>query len=373
MYQVKRPDGSVVEMDEATIRERLRDGGVLPWDMVSADGELYMQARGYNELRDETAEAAVALTDFCWRHEDRVATMRCRQCGRGYCADCAPRKATGPTDRLACPACSGAVEPYVARAHEKPFWKDPVTTLLYPLREMSWVTTAGVAFLLWGGRMIPPFTLVLYFLGMAYVVHAIASSAEGKTRMGHGPDADDAFAMIGRGFVAAMVAANIVLPILAFDLFVAGGVLWDAITGDPAILARADVRKVLRQLVVVNALYGIAAFVYYPMALGIAAIWQNKWIAFRPTRVVEHIRLIPRDYAIVVAAAALLWMARTALGGLLRVVLMGIFSMGGLTGLATALVLNGIAQELLSAYVLLLNAHILGRTLYINESRLGWD
>ena len=357
MFHLRTPDGKVLEVDENELRRMVEDGRVRAWDGVSLDGEIFIQARGHVDLAGLFPEPAAALTDYCHHHPERVAEVRCRQCGRGYCGECRPREEIGHTTAVKCPACSAPVAPFESRALAKEWWEDPLTLLRYPLAEKSWVTTLGVAFLLWGGMMIPPFTLVLYFLGMAYVVHSIAGAAAGKTTMGYGPDIDDMWAMIGRGFIAWLVLLEVTIPFVVFNLLV----FWNAWQGG-----------MFWRLFLLNVPFLLVAWCYYPMALAIAAIWQDKWIAFRPRTVIEHIAAIPGPYAILLLGWIVLLVLERFVGTLIGLITAPFVAIG-VGGVMVAFLLRFVLVEMTRAYFLLVGGFMLGRMVFKNESRLGWE
>jgi hypothetical protein len=92
------------------------------------------------------------------------------------------------------------------------------------------------------------------------------------------------------------------------------------------------------------------------MALGMSAVWDNKWLALRPGAVVSHILKIKEDYAILIAAIAVISATQFVLEMVARNVPF----------------LGGILAHMSTAYLAVIEAHILGWTLYMNSRKLGW-
>ena len=357
LYFLKTPDGKTVELSESDLRRRIDSGKVRAWDHLSSDGEVFIQIRGRHEFAEEFADAAVDLTDYCTTHSKVVAAVRCLQCGRGYCTGCRPDEDVEHTNAKKCPACTGLLTEFESRSLAPHFWQQPFVTLRYPLAERSWIITLGVAFLLWGGRLIPPFTLTLYFLGMAYVVHAVASSARGRTTMGYGPDVEDIWAMVARGFVACLVLVALALPFIVLNFYaiyslIQGGKWW--------------------LVILLNFPLAVFAWAYYPMALAISSIWQHKWIAFQPHVVIQHVLMIPLEYGAVLAGCLVLLMFERMIGTFLSIALLP-FGLLGLTGVVLGFFVHLILGEFVDVYFILVGAHMIGRTMYKCESKLGWE
>lgn len=343
MYYLKTPGGAVVEMEEIELRQRIASGEVRAWDHVSTDGELFIQIRGLVDFREAFEDVAVEVSDACYRHEERPADMRCGQCARGYCTSCLPASAVAASDALACPACGHPLQRFHSKAREKKPWMEPGRTLLYPLRDLSFVTTIVVGLMMWAGMLVPPISFIFYLMALAWVAHVVATSADGKRTMGFGPDLDDMWHLVGRGFMVFLVTLAVAIPIVAWNLIVLRQV-W--VSGAAAL-----------PLLCLNLPLWLVAFVYYPMALGMAAVWNNKWVPFQPHHVVSHILLIKEDYAILLVLWAVLLAVSSVVGWALSVLP----------------VLGGMLASIVSAYFLLVKAHMLGYVLYLNSSRLDWD
>jgi len=226
---------------------------------------------------------------------------------------------------------------------EKPFWKQLDRVFLYPVEGMSWVTTLGVGILFWFGKAFIPFSYVFYLLGFAYVVHVISTSSSGKKAMDSGPDYELGD-LISRGLIGVVVTLAIWIPIVLINFFFLSNLLK---LGPPGFF----------MIILANIPLVIAGILYYPMALGMVAVWDNKWIAFRPDFVVEHILKIKLDYTAVLVAMIITWVI-SALAN---------FVLGFIP------ILGGMVAGIITSYFTIAWAYCLGWTLYLNESKLGWD
>ncbi len=340
MYRLKTPDGTILDLDQIALLSRLRSGDARPWDLVAEGDGPFIQIRGHNEFREEAGDVVVSLDTVCHRHKDRKTRARCSVCRRSYCGDCLP--GPGANDALICPACDGLIEEVFTKEDKLPFYLDLGTTFLFPLRHFGIATVAGVAFLTILGLSFPPFSLVIYFFALAYIVHAIAIAAEGKEELGYGPDIDDIWHMMSRGLNAFVVTVAVALPFLLLNGFALVRLLRGGRIG---------------LLILANLPLALVAFVYYPMALGMTAVWNNKRLPFRPDLVYEHILIIKKDYAILLLAIFLLTIVEVVLGTPLRLLLLP----------------GHLAQSVLASYFAFVRAYMIGRTLYLRSEDLGWD
>ena len=203
------------------------------------------------------------------------------------------------------------------------------------------MTTLGIAFLLWIGsrglRGIP-----IYLIGLAYVVHVIQRSAKGDKTLGFGPDSSDIWHLAGSGLAALIVSAVVVLPILLFNVFV---------------IYKAFQEPTFLLLALFNLPLVLIATIYYPMALGMTAVWHNRWLSLNPRVVIGAIMEIPGDYAILIVA----FVAMTAFEWTLATIM------------GTIPFLGDIFSSCVAAYLGIIQAHIIGWTLYMNARNLGWE
>jgi predicted Zn finger-like uncharacterized protein len=133
--------------------------------------------------------------------------------------------------------------------------------------------------------------------------------------------------------------------------------------GDPA-AGGAPLEGQLGKLLRAGALFLIGnlilvplVFLYYPMCLMIAAIWNTVAPALNPALIARCIGRIKRDYAI-----ALVFLAVLAVGGF---VVQLVFSIIPLLGALVA--------SLVGSYLTFIQMHILGWTAWQGWDRLNWD
>jgi arginine exporter protein ArgO len=184
--------------------------------------------------------------------------------------------------------------------------------------------------------------LLVYLVGLSYLVHVVGRSAKGEKKMSSGPDSIDPIDLAATGLVALCAMLVVFFPVILLNGYLVFRTFSEQRT--PGALWFLNVPLVL------------VALVYYPMALGMSAVWHNKWLALRPDVVVSHILKIRRDYAILVLAIAVIGGVQFALEMIARSVPF----------------LGGILAHMSTAYLAVIEAHILGWTLYMNSRELGW-
>lgn len=340
LFVVKTPAGGTEELTQQQILQRIRMKRVLPWDLISEGGDSFSPILRHAELGRHFSSAVAEMDRHCWKHRTRVSQLVCGQCGRGFCQDCQPAPERSGLSIRTCPACDAVLQPGDPRWGEKPFWKRLDEVLVFPLKDASWVTTAGLGVLSWLGSWSWR-GRVLLLIALAYLFHVVSRSAKGDKKMGM-PDSTDITDLAGTGAMALLVTALVFLPIILFNVFV--------------VFRSVGEEQGMGQLFFLNVPLGLATFAYYPMALGMSAVWHNKWLALRPDVVVSHILKIKKDYLILLG------------------VLLGITAVQWvLEMLARAVpILGSLVASFLSAYASVIEAHILGWTLYMKAEELGW-
>lgn len=336
-FTVKTPAGVSEPVTEQQLAQQIRTRRILPWDLVSTGDGEFRPAVERENLAHFFRSLEPADGRHCWKHRTQVSYWICSQCGRGYCETCHPAPEMRGLTLRTCPACEAVLKAADPRWREKPFWERLDEVLVFPLRDMAWVTTAGIGFLMWTGSMIWR-GQVLYLIALAYLAHVVVRSAKGDKKMGFGPEPDIA-QLAWTGGMALLVTAIVFLPLIIFSVFVVSR------GGRPG------------PLFVLNVLLGLLTFVYYPMALGMSVVWHNTWLAFRPDVVVSYILRIKKDYLILLGVffvgGAIEWVLEVMAG---RVLLVG-----------------GLFASPISAYVFVVEAHALGWTFYIKADELGWS
>jgi len=333
-------------MSLSEIERGLRARRILVWDQIAEEGQEFGSIEDHPRFTGRFEAAQAFSANHCANHGHLPSAFVCSQCGRGYCDPCAPSAGEGLRART-CPACGRVMREGDPRWHEQPFWNRLGEVLAFPVRKMSWATTLGIGGLMWLGTLplIFPFNIfskVFLLMGFAYVVHALAMSGQGEKELTM-PDIADVGYLVGRGFLVVIVIIAVSLPIILLDIFVLVALLKGSVAG-------------VVLLFLIRVPLGLVLFVYYPMALGVVVVWHNWQLAFRPDIVVIHMLKIKRDYLAMLAAFVVLGIAEivvTAVGSLVPI-------------------LGWMVTCALGAYVALVEAHILGWTLYMKEHELGW-
>ena len=338
IFTVKTPAGVAEDLTEEQVLQRLQTGRILPWDRISERGGAFAPIMEHAELGPHFESHEPTSDRSCWRHR-RVARLTCSRCGRGYCEQCQP-EGQGKSLR-ACPACEGVLHTADPRWGERPFWERRNEVLLYPVKDRSWVNSAGVGLLLWLGSW-GFLGRIFALIAFAYLVQVVSRSARGEKKLGLGPDLSDPLDFATSGGMALLVTAIVFLPLILFNVFVVYGSL--------------NQGQSTGALGLLNIPLGFATFVYYPMALGMSAVWRNKWLALQPQVVLGHILSIKEDYTFLLAAWFFLFAVQWVVGSVLG----WIPILGGLLG------------SLIWAYAGVIQAHTLGWTLYMNAPELGW-
>jgi hypothetical protein len=348
---LKTPAGEIEKITERHLQRELGTQRILPWDLISENGRDFTPIVEHPRFDGWFADLDVQIQHHCWRHAKRLAELVCHQCGRGYCGACKPAPASTLASLRTCPACDDVLKPADLRWNEKPFWKRLNEVVVYPLRDGAWITTAGIGFFLWlgsqGGNAFRIYlfaiALLVYLVGLSYLVHVVWRSAKGEKKMSSGPESIDPMDLAATGLVAFCVMLIVFSPIILLNGYL--------------VYRTFSEQKTPGALWFLNVPLVLVALVYYPMALGMSAVWDNKWLALRPSVVVGHILKIKRDYAILVVAIAVIGAAQFALEMLARNVPF----------------LGGILAHMSTAYLAVIEAHILGWTLYMNSRELGWS
>lgn len=351
VFFLKTPGGDIAEVTPSRIQRELRSRRVLPWDLVSENGKDFAPIVEHPRFEGSFADLEAKIQHHCWRHAKRIAELVCPQCGRGYCGACKPAPVSAQASLRVCPACDDVLKPADPRWSEKPFWRRLGEVVVYPVRDGAWLTTAGIGFFLWlgsqGGNVFRLYligiALLVYLIGLSYLVHVVGRSAKGEKKMSTGPDSIDPIDMAATGLIAFCVMVVVFSPIILLNGYLIYRTLSEHRT--PGALWLLNVPLIL------------VVLAYYPMALGMSAVWHNKWLALRPGVVVSHILRIKKDYAILVLAIAVMAAVQFVLEMLARSIPF----------------LGGLLAHMSTAYLAVIEAHILGWTLYMNSRELGWS
>jgi hypothetical protein len=343
----RTPHGKSEAVDEEALTRKIRSNDVRAWDLVSVDGgESYSHAyeiEGLERYFGSGEHALDAVLDAkCWDHRNKFAAFVCERCGRSYCESCSPRPERLGLEIRMCPVCEGLVKPADPRWRERPFWDRLDEVVKFPISDFAWATTIGIGGLLWIGSM-GLRGIIVYLVGLAYLLHVISRSAKGDKKMGL-PEITDPLELAGMGLAAVVVTVVVAAPLVLFNVFVVYRIFGEG----------ANLGTLL--LLLLNLPLGALAFAYYPMALGMSAVWHNKWLALRPGVVLSHILRIKQDYAVLLGFCFVI----TGMQWTLEATVGSVPFFGSLFA------------SVVSAYLAIIEGHIIGWTLYLNADELGW-
>lgn len=177
-FQVRMPTGRVERLSSEAIEHGVQSGRILPWDLVSGDGQEFGPVSEHPELRDffVPSDFVTRIASRCANHPDAGPAGTCRKCGRGYCASCIA-SLIQIQPRL-CPACNGAVQDPDPRLKERPPWEDPKWLARLPIEGNAWKVTLGAGLVLWIASL-SPFTWPLSLLALGVFIDVAARASRG--------------------------------------------------------------------------------------------------------------------------------------------------------------------------------------------------
>jgi hypothetical protein len=341
-YWLVTSAGETVQVDGAAIQKMIRTRKATPADQAAVEEGVFVPLGSLPEFAPLFAGFTLPVGRECVNHPGRPALHACPQCHRRFCADCAAASHAGGKTLSVCPACRGLLQATDRRLFEKHWWQEPETALLYPFQGMAWATSLGIGFLMWFGQLLIPFSLPIYFIGLAFILHIIGSVSRGARSMDTGPDISDITNLVGRGAAAFLITVLIAIPFVVLNLWA---------------VARLMMGGGSLGMFLWNLPLAALAFAYYPMALGVVAVWDNAWLCFRPDLVIGAISKIPREYLILVFGLFIITVMDIAVTLACRFIPL----------------FGGLVAGLVSGYFVVARAYMLGRVLYMNEEPLGWS
>ncbi len=408
-YRFLAEDGQEELLSRFEVRDRIRAGKIFPDTRLSpgdADGwrpagEL-PELKRYFELQSAARPAARPAAKasggdrapVCKNHPARPAEYSCPFCMACWCAECVDPEVVAGQTIVRCRADRDVCRPVVVRTPPEPLASRAVAALRYPFVRGAAIYLAIYVVLRAVGSLwlfFPPMTMPLLFatfLAYTYLLEIIRVSAQGETSLPHWPEGTDAMEWLRRGIKVFFVSLICLLPIAVFNgwmrLQIAADALRQVMGSDllrhsatPQQLlentaAAFQVRTILPglvRLVLGDTILGLAALLYFPMALGFAAVWDTALPALNPVLLLRGIRRIGADYR------AYVTITLPALFGLivLKTVVVVLGVVAALHRSVAILFLGSLATAIVEAALTFWSLHLLGWMIYRHREDLGWD
>lgn len=277
----------------------------------------------------------------CTNHPSIDADFACGRCAAYWCPSCVRVREVQNTRFHVCPKCGEAVDDVDKPRNITPFWMDLGRILVFPFHPKGWLNF--VIFVVWSimaevaGVFSGLSSLILWLPLLGYLLHLIRESARGADHPVDFPDFGDFFSgMVVPGIQYFLVTLVAFLPAVGWVILT-----W----GKPP------------QIMGIGLLAGVVlGFMYYPMVLGILAVWNGLTPAINPVLVARLIGQIKTEYAIFLLVWYGAWIPAFVVIGI-----SGAFPFGFVVGSAVM------------SYVYFVTFHTLGRMLYQCEDKLGWE
>ncbi len=329
---IKMPSGTVERLSSLAIEQGIQLRRVLPWDLVSDDGRDFGPTSDRPELRRLflPGDFVPHVQTRCANHPDAMPAATCRRCGRSYCSSCVG--ALLSIHPRLCPACSGPCAEPDARLRETPPWQMPKEVARFPIDDNAWIVTVLLGVLVFAaGSSFYLFPLNL--LALPLLLDAVRRSSKGtKTwTIVSRPSETDVSALLRETLPVALLSVVLAVPFLLIPLALGPGL------------------GVLVQFPMIMFL-----FFYYPMAVALLLVGDNKDRAFGPRTVLAAIWALRDEYFVYLA--------------MFIAVAVGVVAI--LTVLSFIPLLDRILQSVALAYGWVLQAHLLGFFIYMNRERI---
>ncbi len=329
---LKNTTGTTTQLERNEIRQGILAGQILAYDLAS-DGNGHFEALQKHPFYGELFHrVSTRIKRHCWNHPDNVSEKICVRCLRCYCTECIPPPVKDGATHRKCWACDGLLEETDPGWREKPYWKRLFKVLRFPLGNLGAMITGGLAVSLWLASL-GPATLPFYIPAIAILVYVMAISAKGQESLSTKPAHLDVRELAERSLVGVLVTAAMAAPFFLVNTYLPLGMA-----------------------AIVSFFLGLFVFGCHAMALGIAVLSDNTAAAFKPKFVIQRIYNMFDDYL-------------TLLLGLLAVNLFFLFQYWALGFIPYA---GQPLSKAFMAYGLIVQAHIVGWTFYLNVHRLGW-
>ena len=328
----KMPTGTVERLSSDSIEQGIKMRRVLPWDLVSTDGRDFEPASERPDLRRLflPGDFVPHVQTRCANHPDAMPAATCRRCGRSYCSACAG--ALLAIQPRLCPACNGPCAEPDARLKETPPWQRPKEVARFPIDDNAWIVTLLFGVLIWAADSsfyLDPLNL----LALPVLLDAVLRSSKGAktwTIVSRFSDTDRG-ALLRETIPIALLSVVLAVPFRLIPLALGPGL--GALVQFPMILF---------------------LFFYYPMAVALLLVGNDKDRALKPRTVLSAIWALRDEYFVYLA--------------LLIAVAVGVVAV--LLVVSFIPFLDRILQSVALAYGWILQAHVLGFFIYMTRERL---
>ena len=329
---IKMPSGGVEPLSSGALEQGIQMRRVLPWDLVSNDGRDFEPASERPDLRRLflPGDFVPHVQMRCANHADLLPAATCRTCGRSYCSQCVG-KLLRIEPRL-CPACNGPCAEPDARLREIPPWQRPKEAARFPIDDNAWIVTLLLGVLVWiSGSSVYLFPLNLLALPILLDDVVRSSKAQKTWTILLRPSDTDWGKLLREAIPIALLSIVVAVPFLLIPLALGPGL--GALVQFPMMLF---------------------LFFYYPMAVALLLVSDDKDSAFQPKTVVRATWALRDEYFVYLA----LFIA-VAVG------VVAVFTVASFIPF-----LDRILQSAALAYGWVLQAHFLGFFIYMNRERL---
>ncbi len=329
---VKMPSGKIEPLSPEALGQGIQMRRVLPWDFISNDGRDFEHASDRPDLRRLflPGDFVPHVQTRCANHPDAMPAATCRRCGRSYCTACVGTLLQ-IQPRL-CPACNGPCAEPDVRLRETPPWQRPKEIARFPIDANAWIVTALLGALVWlTGSSLYLFPLNL--VALPILLDAVVRSSKGAktwTILSRFSETDWS-ALLRETLPIALVSAILALPFLVIPLVL--GSWLGVLVQFPMLLF---------------------LFFYFPMAVALLLVGNDKDRALQPRTVLNAIWSLRDEY--------FLYLALFIAVAVTVVAAMTVFSF--------IPYLDRVLQSAALAYGWTLQAHLLGFFIYMNRERI---
>lgn len=323
---LRMPSGKVERLSAEAIEHGVGSGRILPWDLVSDDGQEFVPISDHPELGSlfVPADFTTRIATRCANHPDAAPARTCSRCGRSYCASCVASLLR--VEPKLCPACSGPVREPDPRLKERPPWERVQELALLPVEGDAWKITLGMGALIWIASF--SYTWPLALLALTVLVEIALAAARGEKRVSLPRDAKKSLRDTAP---IAVLSVVLTLPLAAFPL------LFSPATS-----------------VLLQAPWSLLILLYGPVAAGLLLLGVAPAKAVHPRSVLRAMGALKEHYLLLLLGFIAVGIAVVAV----RVIVSFLPWVDGPLG-AFAL-----------AYGAVLQAYLLGWTLYMHRERL---
>ncbi|MGH9336314.1 MAG: hypothetical protein ACRD21_21465, partial [Vicinamibacteria bacterium] len=270
---LKMPSGGIERVSSHAIEQGIQMRRILPWDLVSDDNRDFEQASERADLRRLflPGDFVPHVQNRCANHPDALPAATCRKCGRSYCSTCV--SSLFRIQPRLCPACNGPITEPDPRLREIPPWRRLPEVARFPIADHAWIATLAIGLILFVAGYRSPYTLPLNLLALPILLGAVLRSARGSIH----PNLDLG-GLLRETFPIAVLSAVIAVPFLLIP-WVLGPVI--------GVLVQFPLTLFL--------------FFYYPMAVALLLVSENKDQALKPRTVFRAIWGIRDEYFVYIA------------------------------------------------------------------------